>query len=120
MTARAEDRRTDRASRSVDCHWSKPEHWLDVAFQLRDEPQLAFEQLIDLCGIDYLGYGDDEWETAEATGTGFPAALTPWARGVFPGQSGRRPGISQPLCCRGPSAVDQAQPSASTAGLLTG
>jgi NADH-quinone oxidoreductase subunit C len=25
---------------------------------LRDEPDLAFEQLIDLCGIDYSAYGD--------------------------------------------------------------
>ena len=25
---------------------------------LRDAPDLRFEQLIDLCGLDYLGYGD--------------------------------------------------------------
>ncbi len=49
----------------------KAESWLDVAFQLRDEPELGFEQLLDLCGVDYLGFGDDEWETAEATGSGF-------------------------------------------------
>jgi NADH-quinone oxidoreductase subunit C len=47
------------------------EDWLDVAWQMRDEPTLAFEQLTDLCGVDYLGFGDDEWETAEATGEGF-------------------------------------------------
>lgn len=44
-------------------------HWLEVVRGLRDE--FNFEQLTDLCGIDYLGYGDDEWETAEATRTGF-------------------------------------------------
>jgi NADH-quinone oxidoreductase subunit C len=26
---------------------------------------------MDLCGVDYLGYGDDEWTTEGATGTGF-------------------------------------------------
>ena len=28
---------------------------------LRDE--FGFESLIDLCGVDYLGYGSDEWDT---------------------------------------------------------
>jgi len=38
-------------------------HYLDVATQLRDNRHVPFEQLIDLCGVDYLGYGDVEWET---------------------------------------------------------
>ena len=25
--------------------------------------EFGFEQLIDLCGVDYLGYGSDEWDT---------------------------------------------------------
>ena len=29
---------------------------------LRDEPELHFEQLIDLCGVDYSAYGDGRWE----------------------------------------------------------
>jgi NADH-quinone oxidoreductase subunit C len=32
--------------------------YLQAARLLRDEPQLRFEQLTDLCGIDYLNYGD--------------------------------------------------------------
>ncbi|MGH8865022.1 MAG: NADH-quinone oxidoreductase subunit C, partial [Burkholderiales bacterium] len=28
-----------------------------AAAQLHDHPQLRFEQLVDLCGVDYLGYG---------------------------------------------------------------
>jgi NADH-quinone oxidoreductase subunit C len=32
--------------------------YLEAARLLRDEPQLRFEQLTDLCGIDYLNYGD--------------------------------------------------------------
>lgn len=31
------------------------------ALALRDE--FGFEQLIDLCGVDYMGYGSDEWDT---------------------------------------------------------
>lgn len=30
--------------------------YLPVALTLRDEPALCFEQLIDLCGVDYAGY----------------------------------------------------------------
>ncbi|MCP5267088.1 MAG: NADH-quinone oxidoreductase subunit C [Burkholderiaceae bacterium] len=31
--------------------------YLDVAGALRDDPSLRFETLIDLCGLDYAGYG---------------------------------------------------------------
>ena len=31
---------------------------LEVMRALRDEAVFAFEQLIDLCGVDYLGYGE--------------------------------------------------------------
>jgi NADH-quinone oxidoreductase subunit C len=34
---------------------------LSVAQTLRDAPDLRFEQLIDLCGLDYLAYGDGGW-----------------------------------------------------------
>ncbi|MCF6253425.1 MAG: NADH-quinone oxidoreductase subunit C [Thiomicrorhabdus sp.] len=37
---------------------------------------LGFEQLIDLCGVDYLDYGLANWETMTAVNTGF-------SRGVF-------------------------------------
>jgi len=30
--------------------------------KLRDHPALRFEQLIDLCGVDYSTYGDRPWE----------------------------------------------------------
>ena len=33
-------------------------HYLEVAQTLRDHSELAFEQLIDLCGMDYSGYKD--------------------------------------------------------------
>ena len=45
---------------------------------LRDDPELTFEMLMDLCGVDYQAYGQDEWQTYSATGTGF-------SRGTFRG-----------------------------------
>ena len=36
--------------------------YLAVAQQLRDDPTLKFEQLIDLAGIDYSSYKDRPWE----------------------------------------------------------
>ncbi len=42
----------------------RPEDWLDVALTLRDEPSLAFDILMDLCGVDYSAYKDGAWEGA--------------------------------------------------------
>jgi NADH-quinone oxidoreductase subunit C len=44
---------------------------LEVALILRDDPQLRFELLMDLAGVDYLDYGRAEWRTDTATATGF-------------------------------------------------
>ena len=35
--------------------------YLESAMLLRDDPSLAFEQLIDLCGVDYQGFRDGAW-----------------------------------------------------------
>ncbi len=35
-----------------------------LALTLRDHPELKFEQLIDLCGVDYSTYKDQPWEGA--------------------------------------------------------
>ena len=35
--------------------------WLSVAKALRDDPNLRFEQLMDLCGVDYQDYGEGAW-----------------------------------------------------------
>jgi NADH-quinone oxidoreductase subunit C len=54
---------------------------VEVCTVLRDAPELKFEQLIDLAGVDYLVYGRDEWQTSTATRSGFSrgrvAALGP-------------------------------------------
>ncbi|MDR0576933.1 MAG: NADH-quinone oxidoreductase subunit C [Candidatus Accumulibacter sp.] len=34
----------------------------EAMLTLRDEPELGFEQLIDLCGVDYSAYGDGRWQ----------------------------------------------------------
>ncbi|WP_447773832.1 NADH-quinone oxidoreductase subunit C [Variovorax boronicumulans] len=36
--------------------------YIDVARQLRDAPGCRFEQLIDLCGMDYSDYREGEWQ----------------------------------------------------------
>ncbi|HYN78960.1 MAG TPA: NADH-quinone oxidoreductase subunit C [Lamprocystis sp. (in: g-proteobacteria)] len=48
---------------------------LPVCWTLRDHPDLRFEQLIDVCGVDYAAYGNSEWDTTQASSQGF-------ARGV--------------------------------------
>jgi NADH-quinone oxidoreductase subunit C len=40
-----------------------------VCQSLRDE--FNFDQLIDVCGVDYSHYGFNEWQTTSATATGF-------------------------------------------------
>jgi NADH-quinone oxidoreductase subunit C len=40
----------------------KAEHLLAVCTALRDDAKLHFEQLIDLCGVDYSDYGDGSHE----------------------------------------------------------
>ena len=42
---------------------------IEVASALRSE--FGFQMLMDVCGIDYLTYGTDEWTTRDATETGF-------------------------------------------------
>ena len=39
----------------------EPEHYLSVMNTLRDHEALHFEQLIDLCGVDYSEYRNEVW-----------------------------------------------------------
>jgi NADH-quinone oxidoreductase subunit C len=63
---------------------------LAVATALRDETEFAFEILIDLCGVDYAGYGKDEWSTEASTTTGF-------SRGVEARTEGRLTAVMDDL-----------------------
>ena len=40
------------------------DHYLDAMQALRDAPGCKFEQLIDICGMDYSTYRDTVWEGA--------------------------------------------------------
>lgn len=60
-----------------------PAHWVETARILRDDSSLAFEQMTDLCGLDYLGYGRDEWETDDATREGFSRGIDSLGPGRF-------------------------------------
>jgi len=42
----------------------KPQTYAAAMRTLRDHPDCRFEQLIDLCGMDYSDYGDGAWEGA--------------------------------------------------------
>jgi NADH-quinone oxidoreductase subunit C len=48
-----------------------PDDLVEVCRALRDAPELKFEMLIDVCGVDYQTYGLDEWQTSSSTATGF-------------------------------------------------
>jgi NADH-quinone oxidoreductase subunit C len=63
---------------------------LEMCAALRDERDFAFEQLIDLCGVDYASYGQAEWETDEASSSGF-------SRGVDARTEGRLPASDREL-----------------------
>jgi NADH-quinone oxidoreductase subunit C len=56
---------------------------LDVATRLRDEEKFQYQQLVDLCGVDYSQFGRDEWQTDDASRGGF-------SRGVADGVSSGR------------------------------
>ena len=56
-----------------------PDTWHATCRTLRDA--FGFELAMDLCGVDYLGYGSDEWDTTDVSSEGF-------SRGV----EGRGPG----------------------------
>jgi len=57
--------------------------WHDVISRLRDDAEFSFELLMDVCGVDYLSYGDDEWETANVSSEGFSRGVEGEGPGRF-------------------------------------
>jgi NADH-quinone oxidoreductase subunit C len=39
-----------------------PEDWHEIALTLRDDASLAFDLMMDLCGVDYSTYKEGAWE----------------------------------------------------------
>jgi NADH-quinone oxidoreductase subunit C len=60
-----------------------PENWLVVARELRDADEFHFEQLIDVSGVDYLSYGQVEWDTTDVSATGFSRGVEGEGPGRF-------------------------------------
>jgi len=60
-----------------------PENWLAVAALLRDDAGLRFEQLMDLCGVDYLSWGEAEWDTTDVSSEGFSRGVEGEGPGRF-------------------------------------
>lgn len=60
-----------------------PENWLAAMTQLRDDEELRFEQLMDLCGMDYLSWGQVEWDTTNATFESFSRGVEGEGPGRF-------------------------------------
>ena len=57
--------------------------WLEVCRALRDEEEFCYEQLTDLCGVDYLSYGQSEWDTTGASTEGFGRGVESMGPGRF-------------------------------------
>lgn len=64
-----------------DCKWQRAngelslivprEQLIDIMTVLRTKRLLAFEECIDVCGVDYAAYGNSEWVTSKAANAGF-------------------------------------------------
>ena len=52
------------------------ENLIAVATELRDDPQFQFQQLLDVCGVDYSQFGQDEWLTEDASRAGFSRGVS--------------------------------------------
>src|SRR5690606_23480331 len=48
-----------------------------------DDAEFRFEQLIDLCGVDYLSWGQGEWDTEDVTSEGFSRGVEGSGPGRF-------------------------------------
>jgi NADH-quinone oxidoreductase subunit C len=57
-----------------------PGDWLATCTALRDES--GFDTFVDLCGVDYLGHGSDEWDT-EVSSEGFSRGVEGQGPGRF-------------------------------------
>ena len=66
-----------------------PAELLSVCRVLRDTPELKFEMLMDLAGIDYLHPGRDEGQTETATRSGFSRGRVARAAAPDPNMAGR-------------------------------
>jgi NADH-quinone oxidoreductase subunit C len=67
----------------------EPDGLLSVCRTLRDAPELGFEMLMDVAGVDYLHHGRDEWQTVTATHSGFSRGRVARTQAPDPNMPGR-------------------------------
>jgi NADH-quinone oxidoreductase subunit C len=60
-----------------------PTNYKSVLLDLRSHADFGFEQLIDLCGVDYLSYGVAEWDTTDVSSEGFSRGVEGEGPGRF-------------------------------------
>jgi NADH-quinone oxidoreductase subunit C len=60
-----------------------PVDYKSVLSELRSHADFGFEQLIDLCGVDYLSYGVAEWDTTDVSSEGFSRGVEGEGPGRF-------------------------------------
>ncbi len=65
-----------------------PDHLLEICQLLKDDEAYSFEQLIDLCGVDYSTYGKADWETQSSSDTGFSRGVS---KDIFDDEAEVRP-----------------------------
>lgn len=53
-----------------------PAQLLRVCEMLKEYSEFDFNMLVDVCGVDYLHYGLDDWQTETTTRTGFGRGVT--------------------------------------------
>ncbi|MCO6440652.1 MAG: NADH-quinone oxidoreductase subunit C [Nitrococcus mobilis] len=59
----------------------KPVELMPVMRVLRANEAFRFDQLIDISGVDYAAYGQDEWITEQASATGFSRGVDGFTTG---------------------------------------
>ena len=70
-----------------------PENWLALARALRDDDAFHYELLIDVCGVDYLSYGQVEWDTTDVSSQGFSRGVEGEGPGRFDWSHRPRSGV---------------------------
>ena len=48
---------------------------------LKKDIDLKFTQLVDLCAVDYIEFGNSEWQTREPTSSGYNRGIKPSSHG---------------------------------------
>jgi NADH-quinone oxidoreductase subunit C len=65
--------RIDRGELTVEV---TPADVIEVMSRLKNDPTFGFTQLSDLSGVDYLAYGQADWQTQGATSAGFSRGVS--------------------------------------------